>query len=188
MPPRYALRPVVKNDCITGANWSVRSRRLGQSLFIAESVRGGKPGQRIGSGPICLPKAGDSARKEVQPLSASPRVLIVDESNETRQVLREVLQSRGMQILEAERADEGLALARDEHPDLIVLDLEIQHGTAQQVSASFAETSHDQHTPLILLGSARVRRTAPAGGEFVQKPYHYAPLIRRIEQLLADAA
>ncbi|MGD9646213.1 MAG: response regulator [Pirellulales bacterium] len=121
-------------------------------------------------------------------MSASPRVLIVDESNETRQVLREVLQSQGMQILEADRADEGLALARCEHPDLIVLDLELQHGAAQQVSASFAATSHDRQTPLILLGTARVRRTAAPEGEFVQKPYHYAPLIRKIEQLLADAA
>ncbi|MBX9790556.1 MAG: response regulator [Pirellulales bacterium] len=121
-------------------------------------------------------------------MSASPRVLIVDESSETRQVLREVLQSRGMQILEAQRADEGLALARCEHPDLIVVDLELENGAPQQVSASFAATSHDQHTPLILIGTARVRRTAPPGGAFLQKPYHYAPLIRKIEQLLADAA
>jgi hypothetical protein len=38
---------------------------------------------------------------------------------------------------------------------------------------------------MVLLGSARRAGTSPSG-EFVAKPYHYAPLILKIEQLLRE--
>jgi DNA-binding response OmpR family regulator len=109
-------------------------------------------------------------------------VLIVDESAESREVLRTVLEHRGMRILEASRAQEGLDLARQHQPDLIVLDLELDSSPPEFPSELAAQATH--RTPLVLLGSARRLAAGPQVGEFMAKPYHYAPLIRKIEQLL----
>ena len=111
-------------------------------------------------------------------------VLIVDCSDDTREVLQTALEHRGLQILSAGRARAGLELARRHHPDLIVLDLELDDSGPDDVSAGFAEQSRTSHTPLVILGSMRRNRACVSEGEFVPKPYHYGPLIRRIEELL----
>ncbi len=113
-------------------------------------------------------------------------VLIVDGSEDTREVLRTALERRGMRIFSATRAAPGLELARRHHPDLIVLDLELDGSGRENLSAGFAEHSRTDHTPLVMLGSVRRNQPRLPGGEFVAKPYHYGPLIRRIEELVGQ--
>jgi DNA-binding response OmpR family regulator len=109
-------------------------------------------------------------------------VLIVDQSAETREVLRTVLEQRGLKIYEAAAADEGLEIVESRSPDLVVLDVEVESASPAEISGQFARSARRQ-TPLVLLGTAR-RTKCPLPGEFIAKPYHYAPLVRRIEQLL----
>ncbi|HZZ72057.1 MAG TPA: response regulator [Pirellulales bacterium] len=120
-------------------------------------------------------------------MAANPMysVLIVDESSEAREVLKTALQRLGMRIFEASRAQQGVAMARECHPDLIVLDLEAETADASELTGNFAATAPEHPATLVMLGTAQ-RRPAPArGSEFISKPYHYAPLIRKIESLLA---
>jgi len=84
----------------------------------------------------------------------------------------------------ASRAGSGLELARRHHPSLIVLDLELDHSSPESLSAPFARQSLADHAPLVMLGSVRRDRAKFPNEEFVAKPYHYGPLIRRIEELL----
>jgi DNA-binding response OmpR family regulator len=111
--------------------------------------------------------------------------LIVDCSEETSEVLGTALGRRGVRILSARRARQGLELARTHHPDLIVLDLEVEEAALGEgeLSAWFAGQSRADPAPLVILGTAR-RRDPLLQGEFVAKPYHYGPLVRRIEELL----
>ena len=130
--------------------------------------------------------------KEVRPtnttegvtLNGQRSVLIVDRSQETREVLQTALERRGLRIFSASRARRGLELARRHHPDLIVLDIEPDGPAAEDPAAGFAEQSRADHTRLVMLGTLRRDRPRPIVGEFVSKPYHYGPLVRRIEELL----
>jgi DNA-binding response OmpR family regulator len=106
----------------------------------------------------------------------------VDAAEETRDVLQTALERLGLKTLTASRANEGLVMAQEHRPELVVLDLEIEDGKSGEVAARFAEQLPAEQTSLVLLGS--VRRQSPPVGEFVAKPYHYAPLIRRIEEIL----
>jgi CheY-like chemotaxis protein len=129
-------------------------------------------------------------------LDSQPSVLIVDHSDDTREVLQTALERRGCRTLTAGQAQAGLDLARRHRPDLIVLDLELDESGADDFPARFAEQSRIYGSPLVMLGSVRdqpggrcpgsvgARRTALPEGELVPKPYHYGPLIRRIEELL----
>jgi len=116
-------------------------------------------------------------------LASPPSVLIVDQSEETREVLKTALERRGMRILVASRARQGLELARFHRPDLIVLDLESQGPSPEDTYARFEQEVSERPTHLILLGSCRLPDRS-LGPEFVRKPYHYGPLVRRIEELL----
>lgn len=118
-------------------------------------------------------------------LNGQRSVLIVDRSEETREVLRTVLERRGVRTLAADRAKKGVELAQRHQPDLIVLDMETCDAGETTAWDSAGETPAPQYEPrMVLLGSLRDYRRRLPGGEFVAKPYHYGPLIRKIEELL----
>jgi CheY-like chemotaxis protein len=112
------------------------------------------------------------------------QVLIVDAADETRVVLQTALERLGLKTLTACQANEGLALAQEHRPELIVLDLEIEGDSSDDVAGRFVRQSQSGQTSLVLLGSVRRPQPIPRG-EYVAKPYHYAPLIRRIEEILS---
>jgi CheY-like chemotaxis protein len=68
-------------------------------------------------------------------------VLVVDRSEETREVLTTALERRGCRIFAASRARRGLELAREHQPDLIVLDLEVDGSPPEDVCEPFAGAS-----------------------------------------------
>jgi CheY-like chemotaxis protein len=121
-------------------------------------------------------------------LNGQRSVLIVDQSEETREVLQTALERLGMHTLSAGRAERGLELARRHQPDLVVLDLEMDDMPADGFGSHDAnETPESQYEPrLVLLGSLRRQGNHLPGGEFVAKPYHYGLLIRKIEELLEN--
>lgn len=117
-------------------------------------------------------------------------VLVVDPSAESREVLRTALARSGTEILEASRADEGMELARSCHPDVIVLDLECEPARTATVTEGFRDVSPAHPASMVILGTARqvqqIETEQPGlRGQAVRKPYHYGPLIRKIEELLA---
>ena len=58
-------------------------------------------------------------------MSSHPLVLIVDDSDRNRRLARDVLQQAGFRTLEASTAAEGIALASDHLPDVILMDLRL---------------------------------------------------------------
>ncbi len=116
-------------------------------------------------------------------MHASPSVLIVDRSEETRTVLETALERRGIRAFSASRAGRGAAMARSRQPDLIVLDLELDNSAAETLCSRFADSSAPEEPQMLLLGSLRVAPSNPRS-EIVSKPYHYGPLIRKIEEIL----
>jgi DNA-binding response OmpR family regulator len=115
------------------------------------------------------------------------RVLIVDRSEEMHEVLETALARRGVRTYYARQARHGLEMAERIHPDLIVLDLELDATGPEAIQAPFARQSRKNQTPLVVLGSARRASDDTSLGEFVRKPYDYGPLVRKIEELLAHA-
>jgi ActR/RegA family two-component response regulator len=109
--------------------------------------------------------------------------LIVDSSAEYRQVLRTALERRGVRIFETARAYAGLTLARRHRPEVVVLDLDLAAADESASPDDFAAWANDYDTSLILIGTTRRNATA-LPGEFIAKPYHYQPLVLKIEQLL----
>lgn len=117
----------------------------------------------------------------------SPRrsVLIVDRLPETREVLRTVLECNGWDIIEADAPSQGAEMVRELHPDLVVLDLETDPVPSDYDCEAILAASDRSATPLVMLGNIRQERQIAANQAVLRKPYHYAPLIRKIEELLA---
>jgi DNA-binding response OmpR family regulator len=119
-------------------------------------------------------------------LAAERSVLIVDPSEETREVLRTALEQRGVRTLSASRAAQGLVLARQHRPDVIVLDVEDDREWSPPLCGGLVGEAQTQATQMVFLGKIRRDQPCPAG-DVVPKPFHYGALIRKIEALLAGA-
>jgi signal transduction histidine kinase len=60
-----------------------------------------------------------------EPDADAPRLLVVDDEEAFRYVIRHIAQDAGFEVMEANDGEAGLALAREQQPDLVILDLEM---------------------------------------------------------------
>jgi len=56
---------------------------------------------------------------------ANELILIVEDNEKNRKLMRDVLQFKGYQIIETDTAEEGIRLARDRQPALILMDFHL---------------------------------------------------------------
>jgi DNA-binding response OmpR family regulator len=113
--------------------------------------------------------------------------LIVDASRESRDVLRTLLEHRGVTTFEVGRPEQAVQLADQFRPHLIVLDAESDQSPGGEPTNVLCEAAARTDTPIVILGKIRQADGEFASGQFVAKPYHYGPLIRKIDDLLAAA-
>ena len=120
-------------------------------------------------------------------MKPAPSVLIVDASHESREVLRVLLERRGARTIEAERPEDAVGLANRLHPDLILLDAESDCTTSGEPTSNLREVADRHDTPIVILGKVSQLVGRWPADQIVAKPYHYEPLIRKINSLLAAA-
>ncbi len=113
------------------------------------------------------------------------KILIVDDEVDLVSVLRFGLQVEGFEVVSAFDGEEGLRCARDQRPDLIVLDLMLPKMDGYQVCRALKFDERYRAIPIIIL-SARSgeqdRKLARDMGAdaFVTKPYDMRDLVDRI--------
>jgi phosphoribosyl 1,2-cyclic phosphodiesterase/ActR/RegA family two-component response regulator len=79
------------------------------------------------------------------------RVLLMDDDRNFRRMLAELFVSEGWQVFEAEDGEEGLDLAREHHPDVIICDLLMPRCNGFQVCRTVrAERQRFPHTRIIV--------------------------------------
>ena len=120
------------------------------------------------------------------PVIAKPRVLIVDASRDSRDILRTLLDRQGTETLETSEVLAAGAIADREQPDLIVCDADGDRSPANLATRQLAQQASRSAIPIVVLGTVRRDFKPLPGADLVTKPYHYAPLIRRIEKLLGN--
>jgi len=117
-------------------------------------------------------------------LPEKARVLIVDASRESREILRTLLDRQGSEILETAHVQAAGAIADREQPDLIVCDADSDQSPTNEAIRELARQASRSAIPIVVLGTVRRDFRPLSGGNLVSKPYHYAPLLRKIEHLL----
>jgi DNA-binding response OmpR family regulator len=116
--------------------------------------------------------------------SSSPlRVLIVEDDPDISLIERMVLQKAGFATMLATRGDEALAVVREEHPDVVLLDLMIPGGDGWSV---LTEITSAPRAPAVIVCSARggdhdVDRAGELGAAgFVAKPFDIEEVVRAV--------
>lgn len=120
---------------------------------------------------------------------SQPRILIVDDEPDLRSVLRFGLEAERFEVVEAADGEEGLKLACDQLPDLIVLDLMLPRMDGYKVCRALKFDDRYRHIPVIILsarsGETDRRLALDLGADaYVTKPYDMKDLVARIREQL----
>lgn len=84
----------------------------------------------------------------------SPLVLVIDEHEDSRIIVRTIAQYDGFEVLEAPHGRRGLELAVEHGPDVIVVDLDLRRLPATDVVCRLRSVPSLRDVPLIALASA----------------------------------
>jgi CheY-like chemotaxis protein len=117
-------------------------------------------------------------------------ILIADDHDDNRELLRLLLSNAGYEVREARDGSECLALARDQPPDLIVIDLSMPVLDGWGV---FQELKTDQRTRAIpcmaVTAHAELDRTEALETGFsayISKPFSSDDLLKTVATVLAN--
>lgn len=116
------------------------------------------------------------------------KILIADDDENITNALSRRLEANGYEVLTAPDGLQALLLAREEKPDLMLLDMWMPVGIGLSVAERMQELGLD--IPVIFLTASRVPGLVDAAREvgavaYLEKPYDPPHLLRTIEQALA---
>lgn len=117
------------------------------------------------------------------------KVLVADDKDNGRELVRTVLENSGYQVFEASDGEKAVAEARRLHPDLIILDIHMPGLDGFQVIEELRRETGFFHTPIIALTASAMmgdRERAMAAGftGYITKPIRLDALRAEVERLL----
>jgi CheY-like chemotaxis protein len=123
------------------------------------------------------------------------KILIVDDDPDFSEAAASTLRASGFTVLIAHHGKEGIVKAREESPDLVLLDVMMKKKTEGfDVARKLKSDPATQHIPVIMITGIRRELNLPFGFEVddewlpakavLEKPVHPQVLLRAIEETL----
>ena len=119
----------------------------------------------------------------------STRILVVEDQADNRRILRDLLSSVGYEILEAVTGDEGVTLAATQHPDLILMDIQLPGIDGYEATRRIKADPALHHIPIIAVTSYALsgddaQAFAAGCDSYVAKPFSPRALLAKVREYL----
>jgi two-component system, cell cycle response regulator DivK len=119
----------------------------------------------------------------------SKRILVVEDQEDNRRIVRDMLSATNYELTEAANGEEALAVVARERPDLILMDIQLPGIDGYEVTRRIKADSSLNSIPIIAVTSYALsgeERKARAAGcdDYVAKPYSPRLLLAKIRELL----
>src|SRR4030081_114296 len=120
-----------------------------------------------------------------RPGNSRPTILVVDDFDDTRWLLRTWLERKGFRVIEAENGNDAVSEAQSESPDLIIMDLEMPEIDGLAATRQIRAGEKLADVPIVAVsayGAEQFRGPALLAGwnEYVSTPFEPADLERLI--------
>jgi DNA-binding response OmpR family regulator len=117
------------------------------------------------------------------------RVLVIDDEAPIRLLCRVNLEAEGMEVLEAADGPKGLERAREEQPDVVLLDVMMPGLDGWRVAEELLVDDRTRDIPIIFLTARaefrdRAKGLDIGGVDYVTKPFNPLELAPLVEDLL----
>lgn len=171
--PQTGAFRVTLNGQPTGASLSTRPTAAGETIVI----------QMVDQRPATTGGIEPNSRRR-------SRVLIADDEPITRMLVKLLLERENFEVLEAHNGDEAVALATREHPDLVLLDLNMPVMDGYEAIHHLRRDVSLTGIPIVVLtaedGQTIERRVLAMGADdYMVKPFEAAILLSRVHAVFS---
>lgn len=115
------------------------------------------------------------------------KILLIEDEPDQSQMIKLRLESRGYQVITAHKAEDGIKLAQEENPDLILMDMILPGMHGLEATLKLKEIPETKEIPIIALTAMCVPDFRQACFEegicsFIRKPYEPEKLFDEVEK------
>jgi DNA-binding response OmpR family regulator len=154
--------------------------RLGEEVSRAEMLTD-ELRSAAGIDPARSPKIGKAGR----------RILVVDDEEDIRKLVRRLLTDRGHSVMEADRGLIALHLVKEETPDLILLDAMLPEVHGFDIARRIKGSAKYGAIPILMMSAvhrgwriAEDLKSSYGIEDYIEKPFRIADLISKVDHLL----
>jgi two-component system cell cycle response regulator DivK len=119
----------------------------------------------------------------------SKHILVVEDQEDNRQILRDLLGHAGYELAEAESGKEAIAAVAERRPDLILMDIRLPVVDGYEATRHIKSDPNLRSIPIIAVTSYALSGDEAKGRQagfdaYVTKPYSTRQLLAKIRELL----
>jgi CheY-like chemotaxis protein len=120
-------------------------------------------------------------------LGSSQTIMIVEDYDDTRLLLRQALENKGYRVVEAINGQEAVDLVQREHPDLILMDLDLPLLDGIAAAQQIRKQNEMDELPIVAvtaypLSYTHVKAFAKGCNEYMAKPIDFGELDRLLNR------
>jgi two-component system cell cycle response regulator DivK len=119
----------------------------------------------------------------------SKKILVVEDTEDNRQILRDLLGMAGYEMVEAHDGAEGVAKAAEHKPDLILMDIQMPVMDGYEATRQIKANPELKGIPVIAVTSYALsgdeQKTRDAGCDgYIAKPYSPRQMLSKVREIL----
>jgi two-component system cell cycle response regulator DivK len=119
----------------------------------------------------------------------STLILVVEDQEDNRRIMRDLLTSAGYEVIEAVTGEEGVEAAETHRPDLILMDIQLPGLDGYEATRQIKANPDLEHIPIIVVTSYALSgddvKAFEAGcNAYVSKPFSPRELLAKIGEYL----
>jgi two-component system, cell cycle response regulator DivK len=119
------------------------------------------------------------------------RILVVEDTDDNRKIIRDLLTAAGYALIEATDGAEGVALAQKERPDLVLMDIQLPEIDGYEATRQIRAIPELAKVPIIAVTSYALsgddaKARAAGCDDYVAKPFSPRQLLAKIRAFLPD--
>ena len=118
------------------------------------------------------------------------RILVVEDQEDNRRILRDMLTNVGYEVVEAEHGGKALTAAVTHHPDLILMDIQLPVLDGYEATRQLKAEPGLREIPIIVITSYALsgdeeKARAAGSDDYVTKPFSPRQLLAKIRSYLS---
>jgi two-component system, cell cycle response regulator DivK len=120
-----------------------------------------------------------------------PKILLVEDNEMNRDMLSRRLRRKGYEVISAPDGSRGIAMAQEDHPDLILMDISLPVMDGLQATRHLKASPDTQAIPIIALTAHAMagdrEKCLEAGcNDYATKPVEFPQLLAKIRHFLGE--
>jgi two-component system cell cycle response regulator DivK len=120
------------------------------------------------------------------------QILVVEDTPANMKLLNMLLDNAGYRVLQADNANDGIALAREHRPDLILMDIQLPGMDGLTATRLLKKEATTCHIKIVALTAFAMKgdedRMIAAGCDgYIAKPIQYKKFLTEVERILTSS-